>query len=87
MAVDSSNEITPMWHLHYSPVRGADMREMGPTRSCVCGCDLWRALVTWDDEGDVCFWFLDVVCVACGNLATAVTPLDMLGGDAEDQGG
>lgn len=82
--VDPESEITPIWKLLYGDERGADMRAMGPTRECACGCDLWRALVQWDEEGEVSFWFLDVVCASCGTLATALTPLDVMGlGDEE----
>lgn len=76
-------EITPIWRLHYGNGQGADLRQMGPMRVCVCGCDLWRALVSWDEECEISFWFLDVVCASCGALATAVTPLDYFTEDGE----
>jgi hypothetical protein len=83
--VGPDREVTPIWRLHYAHEQGADLRAMGPMRVCVCGCDLWRALVTWDEDGDVDFWFLDVVCAGCGALAKAITPLDMLHDDDEDE--
>lgn len=51
-----------------------DLREMGPTRECVCGTGLWRILGSFDDDGDLSFYFLDVVCASCGSVAKAPTP-------------
>lgn len=54
--------------------KSADLREMGPTTECVCGTNLWRILGAFDDEGDLSFYFLDIVCSSCGSVAKAPTP-------------
>ena len=55
----------------------ADLRDMGPTLECICGTSLWRILGSFDEEGDLSFYFLDVVCACCGAVAKAPTPEDM----------
>ena len=55
----------------------ADLRDMGPTLECICGTSLWRILGSFDEEGQLSFYFLDVVCSSCGAVAKARTPEDI----------
>lgn len=43
-----------------------------PTHECVCGCNLFHALVTFH-EREVGFYYTSVACVACGAHLTAPT--------------
>lgn len=45
-----------------------------PTKVCVCGCDVWKLLVKWDDDDTIGMYFLDMECLECGSKATAPTP-------------
>lgn len=50
-----------------------------PTRECpMCGCDIFRVGVVFDDEYEVSAYFLDAECSECGTLLTAPTPLDLM---------
>lgn len=55
-----------------------------PTCLCpMCGNDLFRALVRFDEDTyTIGMYHLDIECVSCGTLATAPTPLDI----PEDKG-
>lgn len=78
--VSSEDELPPAkeaWILLSRDLSGEgsmDLREMGPTRECVCGTGLWRILGSFDEDGDLSFYFLDVVCASCGSVAKAPTP-------------
>ena len=66
-------EQQPMVNLLTDPVKdGPDLRFAGPLHKCVCGCDLWHGLVKFK-EGEIAFYFLDVLCAACGAHAIAPT--------------
>ena len=51
-----------------------DMRGT-PSHICVCGSDLWRVIVMFDDF-EIGTYFLDMECFSCGTRATAPTPED-----------
>lgn len=61
----------------------ADLRGVGPTRECICGTNLWRILGSFDEDGELSFYFLDIVCAKCGAVAKAVTP--ELSGEPEEE--
>lgn len=54
---------------------GPDYRGI-PTIECVCGSNLYMALVAFDDDRNVAWYALDGVCVGCGALLTLPTPID-----------
>ena len=63
----------PMVKLLADPAKdGPDLRFAGPLHKCICGCDLWHGLVKFK-EGEIAFYFLDVLCAACGAHAIAPT--------------
>lgn len=66
----------------------ADLRDVGPVLDCICGTNLWRILGSFDESGELSFYFLDIVCAGCGAVAKAPTPEDMgqqsLFGDDDD---
>jgi hypothetical protein len=47
-----------------------------PTKVCPCGSEIWNLKVTFDDDGEIGMYFLDMECAECGTLATAPTPID-----------
>ena len=66
-------EQQPMVNLLTDPVKdGPDLRFAVPLHKCVCGCDLWHGLVKFE-EREIAFYFLDVLCAACGAHAIAPT--------------
>lgn len=62
-----------MHHGNYS--RSMDLRGI-PVVECVCGCNIFLALVAFDDNRELSFYFLDGECVNCGSLVTLPTPID-----------
>ena len=56
---------------------GLDLRGT-PTHACTCGSKVWYVKTVFDDY-EIATYFLDMVCVECGNIATAPTPLDREG--------
>ena len=61
----------PMVKLLTNPAKdGPDLRFAGPLHKCICGCDVWHGLVKFEE---IAFYFLDVLCAACGAHAIAPT--------------
>ena len=56
---------------------GLDLRGT-PTHVCTCGSRVWYVKSIFDDY-EIATYFLDMICVECGNIATAPTPLDREG--------
>jgi hypothetical protein len=49
-----------------------------PTRCCpMCGTNIFKVLVTFDEEYNIEQYLLDSECAECGTLVTAPTPLDL----------
>jgi hypothetical protein len=44
---------------------------------CICGCEVFLALVAFGEDKEIAFYFLDGECVNCGSLITLPTPVDM----------
>ena len=48
-----------------------------PTSVCpICGTNIFKVLVTFDEEYNIEQYLLDSECAECGTLITAPTPLD-----------
>lgn len=45
------------------------------TSVCVCGSNMWWAVVSFED-GELSSYFLDIQCFECGTRAKAPTPID-----------
>lgn len=56
--------------IHAMPTEGPDYRWAGPTEVCLCGCDLFAAVVAFED-GEVSAYFVDMKCLSCGALLLA----------------
>jgi len=67
---DQAIPITELYKL--PPKFGADLRSMGPTHICTCGCDIFRVACSFEDN-EISFYFLDAECLNCGNLVTVPT--------------
>jgi len=56
---------------------GDDYRWAGPTSTCLCGSELWHAVVWFDPvEREVSGRFIEVACVNCGSICKSPTPVD-----------
>ena len=49
-----------------------------PTRVCpICDTNIFKILVTFDEQYDIEQYLLNAECAECGTLITAPTPLDL----------
>lgn len=58
----------PTDYSHAMDLRGESIGDV-----CVCGGDVFHALVAFD-QGEICFYFLDGECVNCGSMVTLPHP-------------
>lgn len=47
-------------------LEGPDHRWAGPVQQCLCGCDLFHALISFDESKQVSAYILDGICHNCG---------------------
>lgn len=57
------------------PIIAADLRSIGPTHACTCGCTVFNTYVQFEDY-EISWYALDVQCANCGNLLKAPCPVD-----------
>ena len=58
----------PTDYSHAMDLRGESIGDV-----CVCGGDVFHALVAFD-QGEICFYFLDGECANCGSMVTLPHP-------------
>jgi hypothetical protein len=58
----------PTDYTHAMDLRGESIGDV-----CVCGGDIFHALVAFD-QGEICFYFLDGECANCGSMVTLPYP-------------
>lgn len=46
------------------------------TSVCVCGCNLFRTVVAFDEDYELVLYFTDGECLECGTRVKLPTPLD-----------
>jgi hypothetical protein len=54
--------------------RSMDLRETPTGRVCICGCEIFIALVAFDEANEISFYFLDGECADCGSMVTLPYP-------------
>ena len=57
------------------PIQAADLRSIGPTHACSCGCTVFNTYVQFENY-EIAWYALDVQCASCGNLLKAPCPID-----------
>lgn len=55
---------------------GSDLLFLGPTTECMCGNNVFHALVWFNDEREIAGWFTEMACAFCGSLIRGATPVD-----------
>jgi hypothetical protein len=63
----------PVWKLFDVEPGGADLLFMGPTTTCVCGGEVFHALIWFDNERSIAGYFTEMCCAACGSLIRGAT--------------
>ena len=54
---------------------GADLRSLGPTHICPCGCSVFETLVAFEDY-ELSWWYLEGTCLNCSNKVILPCPVD-----------
>jgi hypothetical protein len=63
--------------------QAADLRAVGPTHVCICGCDVFKSLVSFDDY-ELAWWYLEGECLNCDAKVILPCPVDKPGYQRED---
>jgi len=53
----------------------ADLRAIGPTHMCSCGCNVFKTLVSFDDY-ELAWWYLEGECLNCDAKVILPCPAD-----------
>lgn len=61
---------------HGDYTQAMDLRGHPIGTSCMCGSEIFIALISFDESKEIAFYFLDAECVNCGSLVTLPTPID-----------
>ena len=54
--------------------RALDLRDTSTGGVCVCGCEVFIALISFDEYNEIAFYFLDGECADCGSMVTLPYP-------------
>jgi len=52
-----------------------DLRSIGPTHTCICGCTVFETIISFEDYF-VSWWFLEGTCINCDAKVTLPCPVD-----------
>lgn len=63
-------------YLRPTPGRGADYRDLGPTRVCPCGCEFFNVICKFDEDNTIGMYFTDAKCIECDSIIKVVTEID-----------
>ncbi len=63
--------------------KSMDLRGQKLGNSCICGCEVFIALVAFDEKKEICFYFLDGECASCGSMVSLPYPDDIEEEDCE----
>lgn len=55
---------------------GSDLLFLGPTTECMCGNNVFHALVWFNQDREIAGWFTEMACAFCGSLIRGATPVD-----------
>ena len=64
-----------IWIQFLPDVKAADLRSLGPTHVCPCGCTIFHTMVQFDNY-ELSWWYLDGECANCGNQVKLPCPVD-----------
>jgi hypothetical protein len=56
--------------------KSMDLRGEKIGKQCVCGCEVFIALISFDELKEISFYFLDGECANCGSMVTLPYPDD-----------
>lgn len=63
----------PVYEIFSKHQDGPDLLFMGPTDQCVCGCDVFHALIWFGEDREIAGYFTEMACAGCGALVRGVT--------------
>lgn len=62
--------------LFYIEKEGPDLLFLGPTTECICGNNVFHALIWFGEDREIGGWFTEMSCAFCGALLRGATPID-----------
>jgi hypothetical protein len=68
----------PIHELFHVEPNGADLLFMGPVTECVCGEQVFHALIWFADDRTIGGYITEMVCSGCGALVRGATEIDDL---------
>jgi hypothetical protein len=76
MMSQESKDVRELLHpTDYS--KAMDLRGQTLGTTCVCGCEVFIALIAFDEYKEINFYFLDGECANCGSMVTLPYPNDV----------
>lgn len=63
----------PVYEIFNKDMNGPDLLFMGPTDECVCGGDVFHALIWFAEDRSIAGYFTEMACACCGALVRGVT--------------
>jgi hypothetical protein len=54
--------------------KSMDLRGTDIGLSCICGCEIFIALISFDENKEISFYFLDGECASCGSMVSLPYP-------------
>lgn len=55
---------------------GHDLLWAGPTTVCLCGNEVFHALIWFNEEREIGGYFTEMMCAFCGSILRGATPVD-----------
>lgn len=55
---------------------GSDLLFLGPTTECVCGNNVFHALIWFNEDREIGGYFTEMACAFCGSLIRGATAAD-----------
>jgi len=62
-----------VYELFNAPHDGPDFLFIGPTDRCMCGGEIFHALVWFGDDREIAGRFTEMICATCGALVRGQT--------------
>jgi len=55
---------------------GRDLLWAGPTTMCLCGNEVFHALIWFNEDREIGGYFTEMMCAFCGSILRGATPVD-----------
>lgn len=63
----------PVYEIFNKEHDGPDLLFMGPTMRCVCGSEVFHALIWFDEDRSIAGYMTEGACASCGAIVRLAT--------------